>query len=126
MKIARLAILVALSVATVADPMVDALKAFKQQKPEGTFAGVSGTCVSGMAITTLGPLLPRSLRTCFPYFLTKEDIHNISAMKSWPLQVVGRHVEVYKSADGESFYTVVYDKAGNANEILLTLDDTAD
>lgn len=87
------------------------------------FASTSGLCIGGIGVLSSGPVAFPSLRMCTYRYLSRSDIATLMQTNNWPLSFQGVNVEYYKHPTG--WYMTVYDKSGNASEVVVLLDSTA-
>lgn len=111
-----------------ADPLRQVYSAISEHKAANTnaFAGYGGICIGGGYTSNTGFHVLSSSRQCFTYFLSRAAISAVAANAGWPMVSAGVSVDIYKSADGGAYYYVVYNKAGQASEVVVILDSTTD
>ena len=91
---------------------------------QNAFASSSGLCIGGVGVLSSGPVAFPSLRMCTYRYFSRSDIASLMQKGNWPLSFQGTNVEYYKHPNG--WYMTVYDKSGNASEIVALLDSTTD
>lgn len=109
--------------------LTDAILAAKQEANKANaFAGYSGLCIGAIAVSNAGPAALNSLRTCTYRPYSKADIHQVMAANNWPLSFAGNNVEYFRNANLSvaAWYMVVYNKAGQASEVVVVVDTTTD
>lgn len=91
----------------------------KLEKQNG-FASTSGLCIGGVGVISSGPFVMSTLRQCTYRTLSRSDVASLMANNNWPLVIKGNNVEYYQHPTG--WYMTVYDKSGNASELVILLD----
>ncbi len=120
------------AMAAPGNPLQALEEAILQAKAEANsgnkFASSSGLCLGGVGVFNSGPVAMTSMRMCTYRIFPRDQIQQLMATNNWPLAFAGNNVEYYRYtlSTSSGWYMTVYNKAGQASEIVVLVDLTTD